>query len=148
MHKASRIVGWAVVVSCLLVQVTGTEHLAICLGRDGHIALEDTRIGLCGHTLARLHEELNPLGLADVLASPCAVCCECIDVSLPSPPVDGISAGGGADRPTEKALLLESIRDAAPPGDRAAAIPHLSRFMSAPPLGAGPGALRTVVLLV
>lgn len=148
MHKGSRTVAWAVAVSCLLVRVTGTEHFAICLGTDGHIAMEDTRIGLCGHTLARLHEDLGSLGVTDVLHSPCAVCCQCIDVALPSPPMDCVSAGGGEDRPMEKALLLESIRDAAPPDDRAAAISHLSPFMSAPPLGAGPGALRTVILLV
>ena len=141
MRKTRTAVAGLVVFSCLLVQATGAKGFAVCFGEDGHIALEDTRLGICNHTLDQLAETTPPSSRSLAIDSPQVTCCPCFDISLPGPPLDRIRPPAEQALPQGEALP----RAGAPEGFDAVRVPGGSRlFLLPPPLIA----LRVVVLLV
>ena len=74
-------------VSLVLVGLGDTDSLVLCIGYDGHISLEDTRTGVCVHTLAQVAEELG-LPTIDKRVRGKAGCCPCADMDLPGHSLD------------------------------------------------------------
>ena len=87
MRKTTRITSCLLLVSLVLVGLGDTDSLVLCIGYDGHIALEDTRTGICSHTLAKVAEELN-LSTTDHEVQDKTECCPCADMNLPGHSLD------------------------------------------------------------
>jgi len=75
------------VVSLVLVSLGKVDSVTLCIGRDGHIALENTETGVCDYTLAKLAKQMGlPMAHDRVQAE--ATCCPCSDVPLPGKSLD------------------------------------------------------------
>ena len=74
-------------VSLVLIGLGDTDSLVLCIGRDGHIALEDARTGICNHTLAKVAAELGLPTSHDKVRNK-ARCCPCADMDLPGHSLD------------------------------------------------------------
>jgi len=74
-------------VSLVLVGLGETESLVLCIGHDGHVALEDTRTGICNYTLTKMAEELG-LPMSHHKVRDKARCCPCADLDLPGHSLD------------------------------------------------------------
>ena len=61
--------------------------MVLCIGYDGHIALENVKTGVCNHTLAKLADELG-LPATSKEVSDKAKCCPCSDMNLPGKSLD------------------------------------------------------------
>lgn len=71
----------------VLIGLGETESIVLCIGYDGHIALEDVRTGVCNHTLAKVAEELGLPTTHDKVRTK-AGCCPCADMNLPGRRLD------------------------------------------------------------
>ncbi|MDP6543945.1 MAG: hypothetical protein QGH60_08120 [Phycisphaerae bacterium] len=87
MRRITKATSCVLFVSLVLVGLGETESLVLCIGFDGHISLEDTRTGICNHTLAKVAEELG-LPTSDELVHKNAKCCPCADMNLPGQSLD------------------------------------------------------------
>jgi len=87
MRKITRTTSCVLLVSLVLVGLGDTESLVLCIGYDGHISLEDTRTGVCSHTLAQVAGELG-LPESDQRVQDRAECCPCADMDLPGHSLD------------------------------------------------------------
>ena len=87
MRKTTRATSCVLLVSLVLIGLGETESLVLCIGHDGHIALEDTRTGACSYTREKAAEELGlPIGHHKVRNK--AKCCPCADMDLPGHSLD------------------------------------------------------------
>jgi len=86
-RKITRGTSCVLLVSLVLVGLGETESLVLCIGYDGHIALEDTRTGICNYTLAKAAEELG-LPMSHDRVRDKAKCCPCADMNLPGHSLD------------------------------------------------------------
>jgi hypothetical protein len=87
MRKTMRATTCVLLVSLVLIGLGETESLVLCIGRDGHIALEDARTGTCSYTLAKVAAELD-LPISDNKVRSKARCCPCADMDLPGHSMD------------------------------------------------------------
>ena len=150
MKRITRTTSCLLLVSLVLIGLGETESLVLCIGRDGHISLEDARTGACGHTLSEVAAELGlPTSHEDVHKK--AKCCPCTDMDLPGhtldypevPPPDVVCIPEPAEIPLPLFELIWSEFAYIPCSD---ITPH------PPPPDAGDNAartaLRSVVILV
>ena len=86
-RKFTKATSCVVLVSLVLVGLGETESLVLCIGRDGHVALEDTRTGICNYTLAKISAELG-LPMSHHKVRDLARCCPCADMDLPGHSLD------------------------------------------------------------
>ncbi|MBT3199089.1 MAG: hypothetical protein HN350_04145 [Phycisphaerales bacterium] len=149
MKRITKATSYLLLVSLVLIGLGETDSLVLCIGRDGHIALEDSRTGICSHTLDQIAEELGLPADHDVVRK-IAQCCPCADMDLPGHdldypeilPPDVVYITEPAETPTPVFELAFSELLCTPCGD----------FVSLPPppdLGdsASKTALRSVVIL-
>ena len=87
MKQNTKIISCVLLLSLVLVGLGETDSLVLCIGDDGHVALEDVRTGVCNYTLAKLADEL---GLSPTCAEirDKARCCPCADMNLPGKALD------------------------------------------------------------
>lgn len=87
MRKVTRTMSCLLLVSLVLVGLGETDSLVLCIGHDGHISLENTRTGVCRHTLEQVAERMGlPVDHEDVRKN--AKCCPCTDMELPGRSLD------------------------------------------------------------
>ncbi len=87
MRRITRTTSCVLLLSLVLIGLGDTESLVLCIGYDGHISLEDTRTGICGHSLAQVAEELG-LPTTHQKVRDLAECCPCADMDLPGHSLD------------------------------------------------------------
>lgn len=87
MKQNTKIISCVLLLALVLVGLGETDSLVLCIGYDGHVALEDVRTGVCNYTLAKLADELrfSPT-CAEVRDK--ARCCPCADMNLPGKALD------------------------------------------------------------
>ena len=87
MRRITKTTSCVLFISLVLVGLGETESLVLCIGFDGHISLEDTRTGVCNHSLAKMAEELG-LPVTDWKVQDNSKCCPCADMNLPGHSLD------------------------------------------------------------
>jgi hypothetical protein len=87
MKRITRITSCFLLVALVLVGLGETESLVLCIGHDGHIALENVKLGVCNHTLEKLADELGLSPWSQEVRSK-AKCCPCADMDLPGRSLD------------------------------------------------------------
>ena len=87
MKRITKTTSCVLLLSLVLVGLGETDSLVLCIGDDGHVSLEDSRTGICDHTLSKVAAELGlPASHPDVLKN--AKCCPCTDMDLPGHALD------------------------------------------------------------
>ena len=87
MKRITRTTSCVLLVSLVLIGLGETDSLVLCIGHDGHISLEDSRTGICSHTLSEVASELG-VSVSDADVRKKAKCCPCTDMDLPGHTLD------------------------------------------------------------
>jgi len=149
MKRITKATSYLLLVSLVLIGLGETDSLVLCIGRDGHISLEDSRTGICSHTLDEIAAELGlPSDHDDVRKN--AKCCPCADMNLPGHDLDYPEI-----LPPDMVYIAEPVEISVPMFELAFSEFHYTprdNFVSLPP-PPDPGdsvsiiALRSVVIL-
>jgi hypothetical protein len=87
MKRITKTTSCVLLISLVLIGLGETDSLVLCIGHDGHISLEDSRSGICSHTLSEVARELG-LSVSDEDVRKKAKCCPCTDMDLPGHALD------------------------------------------------------------
>ncbi len=87
MKRITGITSCVLLLSLVLVGLGETDSLVLCIGDDGHIALENVKIGVCNYTLDKVAAELGR-DSGDALVRDRSNCCPCADMDLPGKSLD------------------------------------------------------------
>ena len=81
MKRFTKTTSCVLLISLVLIGLGETDSLVLCIGSDGHISLEDSRTGICSHTLSEVASELG-VSVSDDGVRKKAKCCPCTDMDL------------------------------------------------------------------
>jgi len=87
MSRIRKLTNCWLVVSLVLVGLGKAESVVLCIGQDGHVALENTETGICNHTLEEIAERTHMSVTSDKVQAE-ATCCPCSDMPLPGRSLD------------------------------------------------------------
>ncbi len=82
MRSPGTIAGVAAVLTCLLIGMGGVDGLVLCLGDDGHMAIEFAQNGKCIACAPSSHGEAPVLRQMAPLSSQSGACHDCADFPL------------------------------------------------------------------